>query len=433
MSRLIAFSSPSATIAALGLPIIIILPPLYAELGLSLTVVGSIFMLTRFFDVATDPVFGVLGDRINTRWGRRRTALVVSVPVLLLGVYLVFFPGESASATGLLVALLIMYVGWTMFSLSHTAWASELSTDYDVRSRIMGTVQFLGLLGALTVLALPTILDLLAIDASMRDRAAIMGAFVLLSLPLVSGAALFSTPEPPRRQHEHAHWREALRAFVQNRPLRRLLLADLLCGIQGGINGAVHFFFIGNVLAMPEHATTFLVQLFLVGLLVVPVFVRLSYKIGKHQALAIAVLTTSIGTAGIFFVPPESFWLTFVIYIFIATNTGAREFLMRSIMADVIDQDRLETGEYRSALYYSMLTLTAKIGLAASVGIIYPMLDMVGFDPNGVNDEATITGVRILVATSPTVLLFITAAIMFRFPLDRQSQMALRAELETRR
>jgi Na+/melibiose symporter-like transporter len=57
-TKLYAFSSPAATIAALGLPIVIFLPPLYAEMGLGLSLVGTIFMLTRFFDVGTDPVFG---------------------------------------------------------------------------------------------------------------------------------------------------------------------------------------------------------------------------------------------------------------------------------------------------------------------------------------------------------------------------------------
>ena len=53
-----AFASPAFTIAALGLPIAIFLPPLYAELGISLTVIGMVFMLTRVFDVITDPLVG---------------------------------------------------------------------------------------------------------------------------------------------------------------------------------------------------------------------------------------------------------------------------------------------------------------------------------------------------------------------------------------
>jgi Na+/melibiose symporter-like transporter len=347
----------------------------------------------------------------------------------MFGTYRVFFPGDSPSGLDLLVSMLILYIGWTMFTLAHTAWSSELSTSYDTRSRIMGTVHFFSLLGTIVVLLLPFALDQIAADVTMTDRAGIMGLFILVTLPLFTGIALVSTSEPPRINETPLAWREALTSLLENKPLRRLLLADLLLGMQAGINGAVHFFFIGQVLAMPEHASTYLLVLFASGLACIPIFVRLSYRIGKHQALCVSTLMTSIGTTSFFFLPAEQFWMTFFIYILVGISIGSKDFLMRSIMADVIDQDKVKTGVDRSALYYSMLTLTAKIGLAASVGILYPMLDWVGFDPNGENTSSTLTGVRIVVATSPTLLLFLVAVVMFRFPLGRSQQEELRRQL----
>lgn len=106
------------------------------------------------------------------------------------------------------------------------------------------------------------------------------------------------------------------------------------------------------------------------------------------------MLITSIGTLSFFIVLQYSFWIMFIVYLLVGVQAGAKDFLMRSIMADAIDQDRVSTGTDRSALYYAMLTLTANVGLAASVGIIYPMLDWVGFDPTVANDEATLSAVR---------------------------------------
>ncbi len=79
-----------------------------------------------------------------------------------------------------------------------------------------------------------------------------------------------------------------------------------------------------------------------------------------------------------------------------------------------------------------MLTLTAKLGFALAVGIIYPVLDWVGFDPAVVNDPTTIDGVRLVVAASPTLVTICVAVIMWRFPLDRARQQALRAQLAAR-
>jgi GPH family glycoside/pentoside/hexuronide:cation symporter len=430
--RLTAFASPAFAVAALGLPVVAILPPLYAELGLGLTAVGTIFMLARFFDVFTDPLFGVLGDRVNTRWGRRKPAILIAIPITAYGAYRVFMPALPVTGTDLLISMLVLYVGWTMLTLAHTAWASELSTDYDRRSRIMGFIQFCGLVGSVVVLLVPTLVDFFVPDADMQLRSKLMGWLILIALPVFCLVALFSVKDRPVAATVQLPWRAALASIIENRALRRLLLADLLMGLQGGINGSVHFFFIGQVLLLPRSASLFLVVIFITGLLCVPLFMRLSYRLGKHRTLCWGAIVSSFATATLFVVPAGNFWAVFVVFALIGVNIGTKDFLMRSMMADVIDQDRVNVGTERSALYYSMLTLTAKLGFALAVGIIYPVLDWVGFDPAGVNDQATIDGVRLVVATSPTLVTICVAIIMWRFPIDRARQQALREELAAR-
>ena len=425
-----AFASPGFALAALALPLAAILPPLYAELGISLTAVGTIFMLARFFDGLTDPLCGVLGDRVSTRWGRRRPAIVLGIPILLIGVWWLFMPPDPATETALLISLLIMYVGWTLLSISHTAWAAELSGDYDQRTRIMGAVQICGLTGAVGVLLLPAVMDQLYPDGGMRMRGMAMGLLILIATPITFLLAFRSVGESPGRPATNLPLGTAWRAIRDSHGLRRLLLADLLMGLQGGINGAVHFFFVIHVLKLPEAASLFLVLIFAMGLACVPLFVWISKRFGKHQTLCFAALQSTVATGTFFILPSGSFWWVFLIFLMVGVNFGAKDMLMRSIMADIVDQDRLATGVDRSALYYSMLTLTSKIAAALAVGIIYPVLDLVGFDPTGDNSQATLDAVRIVVATSPTAITLLVALIMWRFPIGRAEQASLRARIE---
>ena len=431
-ARLAGFASPAFALTALGLPVVAILPPLYAELGMSLTVVGTIFMVARFFDVFTDPVFGVLGDRVRTRWGRRRPAIAVGVPVLLLGAFGLFLPPDPPSELLLTASLLVLYLGWTLLSLAHTAWAAELSDDYDRRSHIMGALQLFGLAGAVVVILIPALMDYFRPEGGMRLRAEAMGWLIIVAVPVLFAVALKSAREPAIRAQPKLDWRRAVGAMVENRGLRRILLADLLMGIQGGINGSVHFFFIVQVLLLPRAASLYLVVLFLTGLLCVPVFVRLSERFGKHRTLCFGALQSSLATGSLFVVPAESFVWVLAVYVMIGVNFGAKDMLLRSMMADVIDQDRVDVDAERSALYYSTLSLTSKIGLALAVGIVYPALDLIGFTVGGANDQATLDGVRVLVAGSPTLITLCVAWIMWRHPLGREEQRALRAELARR-
>ena len=72
--------------AAMAMPIAVYLPPLYSSLGLSLATVGFVFTLVRVFDVVTDPIMGLVIDRFETRWGRRKHWIAISAPIQMLAV-----------------------------------------------------------------------------------------------------------------------------------------------------------------------------------------------------------------------------------------------------------------------------------------------------------------------------------------------------------
>ena len=73
-----AFVSPAIPLSALGLPLLVYLPPFYAEeMGLGLSLVGTVFMITRFWDVFTDPVLGIISDKVTTPLGRRRHWIIL--------------------------------------------------------------------------------------------------------------------------------------------------------------------------------------------------------------------------------------------------------------------------------------------------------------------------------------------------------------------
>ena len=67
---------------------------------------------------------GMVIDRFDTRWGRRKQWIAISIPVLLISVWMVFMPDKSAvSSSCLLFWLVLMYVGYTMPAIEHQSWA----------------------------------------------------------------------------------------------------------------------------------------------------------------------------------------------------------------------------------------------------------------------------------------------------------------------
>ena len=117
--RLVGFSSPFIPLFGALMPVTAFLPTLYADdLGLGLGIVGTVFMLTRFWDVFSDPVFGSICDNTRTRWGRRRPWVVIGAPLLMYSTYMLFVPPETVSVGYLTIWLLVFYTALTLSLMS---------------------------------------------------------------------------------------------------------------------------------------------------------------------------------------------------------------------------------------------------------------------------------------------------------------------------
>ena len=136
------------------------LPPYFAsQLGVSLAVVGGAFGLVRLMDIWLDPVIGLGMDRTRTRFGRYRVWMMAGAPVLIVSVCMLYNAPKGATLAYLVIWLLAMYLGQSIMGLSHSAWAAVLAKTYEQRSKIFGILTAVGVIGSLTALAIPILLE----------------------------------------------------------------------------------------------------------------------------------------------------------------------------------------------------------------------------------------------------------------------------------
>jgi len=434
ISSLMAYASPAIPIAAMGLPMVVYMPPFYAQdMGLGLTLVGIVFMLARIWDVVTDPVLGVVSDRFPTRWGRRRHWIVISAPIMILATVQVFMPNpEQVSASYLLVWMLVLYAAWTLIQVSHMAWGAELSPNYHERSRVQGTREITLLLGSILVLALPTIIEQFQPDKLGSARVSAMGWMVIILLPVTVFWAVSQVGEKKVTAVPHVSWLDSFRVIKQNSPLRRLLLCDLLLGIGNGITAGLFLFLAADVLQIQRWSSSVLLLYFISGIFFVPLFISLSKKLGKHITLSLCAAISVISINIIWFIPTGSVLATGLAMILLGINMGAPSFLLRSMMADVVDEDMVNTGHLRTGLFYALLSMTEKIGGAVAIGITYMVLDMIGFIPGGDNGKDVILSFEILFIMPRMFFNLIIAITILGFPIDKTRQEHNRKVIEGR-
>jgi Na+/melibiose symporter-like transporter len=181
---------------------------------------------------------------------------------------------------------------------------------------------------------------------------------------------------------------------------RKLLVVFMLNGIAAAIPATLVLFFIADVLDAESQQGIFLALYFIAGAAGMPLWVRLSARLGKPLAWLIAM-----GVAIAAFV-----WASrlgagdtrpfAVICVLSGIALGADLALPPSLLADVIGRrGKMEA----TGSYFGLWTLATKLNLALAAGIALPLLEALGYRPGG-RDAAALTALAIVYAFVPCVL-----------------------------
>jgi len=431
-SRLLAFVSPEAPLSAFLMMVVVFIPPFYAgTMGLGLSLVGLSFGLTKLWDVVTDPAFGVLSDRWHTRWGRRRPWLVISLPILLLCTHKVFVPEAPVTGEYFVIWMIFLYIGWTLASVSHVSWAAELSTDYHERSRISAYKQGAGLVGAVGLMSMVAYADQV-LGFSESERLSLVATVLMVLLPTTFLAALWAAPETKIvATASLTPSDKPFNVLINNAPLRRLLLTNLLLGIAVGSIAGLFLFFVEDVLQLGKFASFALIPWFISGLIFLPFCMWLCKRIGKHKTLSVALIYYILASTSFLFVPVGDVVFVCIALLLLGANQAVNTYIPAAIMADVTDIDTVNSGKNRTGLYMSLLQTSSKVAAALAVGLSYPVLSLIGFDPSpeAVNSPEILEKLRWMMVLFPGGIYLLVVAIMWNFPLTEEKQQQLRAQL----
>jgi Na+/melibiose symporter-like transporter len=422
---LAAFVAPCLPIAAIGLPVVVTLPPYYAStLGLDLALVGFLFFIVRVVDVPLDPFIGHLVDGTDTRFGRFRPWMAGGVAVMMVGIYMVFMAQPGIGAWRAFAGLLLMYVGFSAALVAHTAWGAVLSDDYHERSRIFGWWQMANVIGLLLILFVPATAQWLAGREDKALGVQTMGWVILITLPLATIWNLVAVPERTRAGTEHPRLSDILR-LARLPLLRRLLLVDLLASLGPGLAGALLLFFFEAARGYSaSQASLLLVPYFAAGILAAPLWIRLAKRTSKHRATMLSLVGYAATLTLTLVIPANNFPLALAGLAVAGLPAVAPAFLLRAMLADLSDSETLRSGSERTALFYAALAAVQKLGYAISVGLSYPMLKVIGFVPalGAANSPDALNGLTLMFVVPPVLLTLAAAAVVHGWPIDADAQ-----------
>ena len=218
-------------------------------LGIGAATVAVLLLVSKLYDMVTDPLMGVLSDRTRTRWGRRRPFLFLGGIVTAAGFILIFNPPQLDHSPALLNAwvlgaLLLTYTGYTLFNVPYLAMPAEMTTHYHERTALMSWRTVFINVGALLAFFSFALVEWLGNNRQAHGAMGLIFAALIAagSIYCFFGLASARQTTAARLAHKPSIWRQ-IRTIATNRPLMNLLGAKLcqLLGLAASGSAGVYF------------------------------------------------------------------------------------------------------------------------------------------------------------------------------------------------
>jgi glycoside/pentoside/hexuronide:cation symporter, GPH family len=405
--------------------------------GLRPDMAGWAVGLGRLWDSICDPLFGLMSDRLRTRWGRRRVLLLFGAAPLGITFMLMWFV-PPLSPLGMTVYYAAVYMlfdtAFTCVHVGYNALTPEMTEDYDERSSLNGYRMIFNISGTLGAIIVATILGwyisdkrlLFAILGAGLGLASIIPPFIVFRVTAEKPAAEQPRPMPVG---------EAIKATLVNGPFWMVMGLYLLSWTAASILAAVLVYFVQYYLHVPAQANYFVLTFEFSAILFIPVWVWVAQKTDKRRAFIWGSLSWIVVLVALMFVGPNQIPLVYVLAVLGGSGLATAFVIPWSMVPDIIEYDQLKTGQRREGAYYSFAAFFQKLATALAIWAMGQLLALTGYvtptagNPLPSQPAAAVMAIRWFIGPIPIVLLLLGMACAWPYPITRERHRAMREEI----
>ena len=367
--------------------------PIYMStvLGLNPAMGALVILIAKIWVVLADPISGVISDKTNTRWGRRRPFILAGGLIASLSFLMLFFVpdlGDRALFIYMTAIYLLLNTGYSMFSVPYLTMASEMSDDPDERTTILSfrnAALAVGLLigGALA----PEIISRAIQDFGQTAREAyewmalVVGAVIFLSTIWV----FFGTRSARGTIADAVtlSLAEQLKTAWANKPFVTLITANIVQYISAGIGYAGGLFFFAYAMGFGAQSFSiialWIIIICVASIAAMPLLVWASKRWGKMRVYKWCLILYAFCIQGYWLADKESMWIVWLVAVGIGLFNSGFILMSFSVLTDTINYDRIKSGVSREGALSSVYSAVDKVGNALGSAVFLAFLSIIGF------------------------------------------------------
>ena len=402
------YSLPAFAFAIPTFPVMVFLPALYSEVyGLDIATIGIILFAAKLIDITTDPLMGWVNDK---NFFSRKIWLIIGGLLSGIALYKLFKVNEIPGNNHLLLWIIVLYTGWTIFQIPYLSIGYDLEGNYHKRTRLSASREFFVLLGLFSSLLLPIILNLDNVELVSK----------LVDLAIISGflGLLFFTIciKDERSDKQKIFSGINFKNIYKNNKISRLIFVWFLNTLANVFPMVLFVFYVSYILGGDDYDRQItLFYYFLFAVLGVPFWTLLSKKTNKVLAWRISLTISALIFLFVVFLDKGDLNLFIIISCLTGLCLGADLLLPMSIQADLIDHHRMKFNEDMSGVMFSILTFLNKLSFALASIFIFGVLGLLNFDANEIVSKESKIFIIISYAIIPVILKIIAAFLLKNF------------------
>ena len=416
--------------------------------GISAAVAGTMFLFTRIWDTANDPIMGIIGDRTNSRWGKFRPYLLwASLPFAIMGVLLFTTPnlGLTGKIVYAYVTYTLMMMVYTAINVPYASLLGVMTAKSNERTSLASYRMVFAFGGSLLVVAIfQPLVDFF--DRTVETTTAYQLTMVVIGLLAILFFVLtFSWTreriKPPKEQKNNL--REDIKNLAGNIPWFVLLGAGVMTLIFNSVRDGVamyyfKYYIIDDTAVAISNATFAFSTLYLflgqaANMLGVIMAKPISARIGKRKTFMYAMAAAAVLSSLFFLCTKEAVVWVYVLQAMVSFCAGIVFPLLWSMYADTADYSEYKTGRRATGLVFSASSMSQKLGWTLGGAITLWLLAFYGFQANVDQSPETIKGIKYMISIIPAVGALLSGAFMYFYKLDDKTMAKIEKELAERK
>ena len=401
---------------------------------------GIVVLISEIWDAISDPLMGMIGDKTETRIGRRRPYILAGGCLLAVAFGLIFMPISADSQIVKFIWCAATYLFYntisTMINVSYSSMSAEISTVSEERDQ----ANVLRLVVSTASAAICTLLPSIVIDAYKGGKIDLttfylivgIGFGILFAVPVILCAIFVEERVEPTVKKTAFSVKEVIEP-LGNRPFRNLVGMYLGQALCMDVFSAGVVYFAMHVTTPKGSSTVFLGIFIAVQLLAFPIINKLikGVDVNRIYGFGLPLSVVALVCLAVF---GSNLYAAYASVFFVAVGFAGAQLTSWIMFPHTVDAGELLTGKRQSGGCSAIMTFARKSSSALVIFIFSFVLELTGYNADlAVQPDSAKLGIKYVMAFSCIIFMVFGFIMAKRYNLSKEKNVKIEKYLDMQR